>query len=92
MDTKDLVKAPSASAMVPDGLEDAVIGTAEIETGLRVLVVSIPKAIGILVDGGMDYDDARDYLDFNSVGAWVGDGTPIWIEATSIWGTRKARQ
>ena len=29
---------------------------------------------------GMDLDEAKEFFDFNVAGAWVGEGTPIWME------------
>lgn len=28
----------------------------------------------------MDPEDAQDYLGFNTVGAWLGPGTPIFLD------------
>lgn len=28
----------------------------------------------------MDYIDAIEFFEFNVVGAWMGPGTPIWIQ------------
>lgn len=37
--------------------------------------------VKILVDrDGMDPEDAQDYLGFNTVGAWLGPGTPIFLD------------
>lgn len=44
-----------------------------------MVVYSIPKAILCLVDQGMSYEEAEEYLEFNSIGAWVGERTPMWI-------------
>jgi len=28
---------------------------------------------------GMDEDEAREFLDFNTFGAWMGPGTPLFM-------------
>jgi hypothetical protein len=28
---------------------------------------------------GMSHDEAIEYLEFNTVGAWCGENTPAWI-------------
>ena len=28
----------------------------------------------------MSHEEAQEYFDFNVIGAWVGEGTPIFIE------------
>jgi len=65
------------NALLADGLDAAIIGTA---TDGRV-IYSLELAVGVLVDRDqMDQDEAREYLMFNSVGAHVGPGTPVWVE------------
>jgi hypothetical protein len=50
-----------------------------------VAVYSIPKAIDLLVTrDGMSAEEAEEYLEFNSIGAWVGDETPVWLEITTL--------
>jgi hypothetical protein len=33
-----------------------------------------------MVEGGMTLEEAREYFEFNVVGAWVGETTPVYIE------------
>ena len=35
--------------------------------------------IGVLVNEGMDWDDALEYIEYNVVGSYVGEKTPIYI-------------
>jgi hypothetical protein len=37
------------------------------------------KVIEIFAED-MEYEEAVEYFDFNVIGAWVGEGTPIFIE------------
>jgi len=30
---------------------------------------------------GMDYAEACEYMEYNVIGAWVGKGTPVFIDA-----------
>lgn len=32
-----------------------------------------------MVDGGMSYEDAVEFFEFNQVGAWMGDATPAFL-------------
>ncbi len=63
-----------------DGMEDAFVGVAERfeEGGHRYfLVYSYEKMVAILTDGDvMSDEDAREYLEFNTVGLYAGPGTP----------------
>jgi len=62
-----------------DGFDDAVIG---IETNTMRLIYSVSKCLAILEADGMDYEEAREYFDFNVSGAYVGEQTPIWCDDT----------
>ncbi len=33
-------------------------------------------------DDGMDRDEAEEFFHFNTLGAWVGDGTPVFLDAS----------
>ena len=69
----------NSEALVPDGLEEAVIGYVE-RFGMQPLaLVDKEKVINILMKRDkMLYDEAEEYFDFNIIGAWVGDGTPCF--------------
>jgi hypothetical protein len=44
------------------------------------VVYDYNKCVQILVErDGMSEEGAREYLDFNSVGAWVGESGPLWM-------------
>ena len=71
--------------LLADGLEDAFIGVASRCGQPDLAVYNIEKAVQVLVDrDGMDPDEAREFLEFNSIGAWVGDGTPLWLSPMTI--------
>ena len=68
-----------------DGLEAALVGVGRRCGQPDLAVYSIEKAIEVLMqDQGCSREDAVEWLEFNSIGAWVGDDTPIWIEETNI--------
>jgi hypothetical protein len=61
-----------------DGFDEAVIG---VEPNNLVLIYSIKKCVDILVErDGMDRDEAREFLDHNSICAHMGEDTPIWCD------------
>ena len=48
--------------------------------GEMVVVYSIEKCIDSLVkDDGMDYEEAREFLNYNTIGSYIGSKTPIFI-------------
>jgi hypothetical protein len=58
-----------------DGFDDAVIG---IEVHSMRLIYSVQKCIDILKEDEMDEIDAIEYFEYNVLGAYVGEKTPIW--------------
>ena len=71
--------------LLADGLEAAFLGVGRRCGQKDVAVYSIPKAIDLLVTrDGMSAEEAEEYLEFNSIGAWVGDETPVWLEITTL--------
>ena len=57
-----------------DGFDDAIIG---VELNTFRIIYSTTKCIEILCKD-MSEDDAREYFDFNVVGGYVGEKTPIF--------------
>jgi hypothetical protein len=67
-----------AEPLQAEGYEDALIGTGwQFTQELRVY--SVKKVLEIL-QRDMSYEDAREFYDFNIVGAYVGEGTPVFVE------------
>ena len=63
-----------------DGFEKAYIGLGRRCCQIDIAVYDTAKCISILEEQGMDYDDAVDFYEFNVVGAWVGEGTPLFLD------------
>ena len=61
-----------------DGFEEALIGTGwQFTQELRVY--SVKKLLEVLMRD-MSYEEAREFYDFKIVGAYVGAGTPVFVE------------
>ena len=70
----------TAEPLEADGLEDALIGTGRQFTQ-ELMVYSVKKVLEILMTrDGMSYEEAREFFEFNIVGAYVGPGTPVFVE------------
>ena len=69
-----------------DGFDDAFVGTTISAFGRKqVALYDYYKCILILMhDNHMSEEDAIEYFDFNVIGAWVGEGTPIFINQHSV--------
>ena len=68
-----------------DGLDEACVGWTDSwngnERNIR-LVYDIGKVIAILQErDGMTYEDAVEFYDFNIAGAYLGKGTPVFINS-----------
>ncbi len=75
---KDWISEANEEALFADGFDEAILGMDSISG--RV-IYSVNKMIKILMkNDNMTYEDAREYLDFNTIGAHVGEMTPIYME------------
>ncbi len=82
MTIHDRIKAvlgDDETVLLADGLEDAFIGIGR-QFNTPIAVYSRSKAIQCFIDQGMTEDEAEEYFNFNTAGAWVGLQTPIFIE------------
>lgn len=67
--------------VVANGFTDAIIGVTASQPGRRPCVVyDYEMCVNILVmRDRMEYEEAVEHMNFNVTGAWVGEGTPIFI-------------
>lgn len=73
-----------------DGHDDAILGPAFIwgqrGTRLSVLVYDAEAIRATLMTrDGMDADEAREYIEFNIEGAYMGPDTPILVWPDDQW-------
>ena len=67
-------------AMIPIGLEEAVVGYSDQVGEETRAVVSIDKCLDILVkDQGMTREEAVEYFTFNTSGAYMGEHGPVYV-------------
>ena len=62
-----------------DGFDDCIIG---VVSGLDIIyrvVYDTGKMISKLISDGMTAEEAEEYFDFNILGAYVGDRTPLYV-------------
>ena len=66
--------------LLVEGFDKAIVGYA-LRCGQPVLAVyDQQKCIEILMQrDGMTREDAEEFFDFNVLGAWVGDRTPLFL-------------
>ena len=64
-----------------DGFDDAIVGIVSKCGSPSVLCYSPDKIIKIMMDrDGMDEEDAYDFFNFNIAGAYMGEGTPVFMD------------
>ena len=70
--------------MFADGFDQAIIGIGR-QFNKIVVVYDEEKVINILQEShGMSEEEAVEYYEFNIVGAFVGDATPIFMSKTIL--------
>ena len=76
----DWVSLYGDELILADGFEEALIGICEGFGGTISVAYDRDKCIDILVErDGMEYEEAVEYFEFNVIGSWVGEHTPVYI-------------
>jgi hypothetical protein len=72
-----------SEALVADGFDDAIIGMAR-QFNQVLVVYDEDKCLSILMErDGMTEEEAEEFFEFNVVGAYVGEGTPVYVRVGS---------
>lgn len=67
-------------ALFADGFDDALVGIVHRFT-TSVVAYDYEKCLQCLMDrDGMTREEAEEFFDFNVQGAWMGEGTPAFID------------
>ena len=78
--TREDIAEINPDALMCDGFDDAIIGMAERINLGPVVAYSVSKILDIMIErDGMSYEDALEFYDYNIVGAWMGENTPVFI-------------
>ena len=71
---------PDAEIILADGFEDAFVGIAERCASPHVAIYDYVRMVDVLVKrDGMTEEEADEFLQFNVLGAYVGEGTPWYL-------------
>jgi hypothetical protein len=74
------LKEMDESALLMDGFDEAFIGFSRRMNEPLLAVYSWEKMMTVLQErDGMEYEEALEYIEFNVLGAWVGEQTPIVV-------------
>ena len=75
----DRLQEANSDALTADGFDEALIGIARRCGQPDLAVYDVNKIIEILCKE-MSREDAWEYYEFNVVGSWVGENTPLFME------------
>jgi hypothetical protein len=78
-DVKAWLAEAAPDALLADGFEDAILGIVERVGQPAIVIYDREKCIEILMADGTDREEAEEYFEFNTSGAWVGNGTPGFL-------------
>jgi len=73
--TRNLVKDHNSEAILWDGCDDAIMGM----TPNGCVVYSIDRLLDVFIKQGMTEEEAVEWVDYNILGAYVGEYTPVHI-------------
>jgi len=59
------------------GCDDAIVGLGHRCGCDTVVVYDYDKLVDVFIQQGMDEEESIEWIDYNILGAWVGDDTPI---------------
>jgi len=71
-----------------DGYDEAIIGPASIwrdSTQVSVLIYDAEKIREVLMRDGMDAEEAREFIEYNIEGGYLGIETPVLVWPNDIW-------
>lgn len=67
--------------MDPEYFDEAIIGVATSSIGMMAIAYSEPKIIELLIKHDrMTPDEAMEHYQFNILGAYMGENTPVYID------------
>jgi hypothetical protein len=71
---------PEVMVLDPEYFDEAIIGVAN-RINMTAVCYDEQKVIELLMKhDGMDYDEALEYYQYNILGSWIGDHTPVFVE------------
>lgn len=63
----------------PPTFDDAILGVATRADGMIVVAYDRSRCIDVLARD-MPREEAEEFFEFNTAGAWVGEGTPVFVD------------
>lgn len=67
-------------AVLLDGFDNCIVGVVEQFGRPPIVCYDKQKILDVLQVGGMEEDEAIEYFEFNTIGAWFGEATPCFLK------------
>jgi len=75
------LKERGETVLLMDGFDEALIGFSQRMNEPLLAVYSYQVMVDVCVfRDGMSYEEAEEYIEYNCIGAWVGEQTPIIVQ------------
>ena len=72
---------PDEKILLADGFDDAFLGIAPRMNQSPVAVYDRQRCVEVLVErDGMTWEEADEFVSYNVEGAFVGEGTPLYLQ------------
>lgn len=76
----EILTNANEEALLADGFEEALIGVCYRAGQPPVACYDYNSCIQILMDQDMTADEAIEYFEYNVLGSWFGDSTPVFVD------------
>jgi hypothetical protein len=70
-----LQEYPEEDFLLAQGFDNAILG---VDPHSMRIIYSVSRCIEILMEEGLDEDEALDHFSYNVMEGYVGEKTPIW--------------
>ena len=75
----EIISEMNEEALYPTDLKGAVLGMVERYGQSPLVLMDTKKCLDIFMErDGMTEEEAREFFEFNVIGAWTGEGTPCF--------------
>jgi len=76
----ELVEEHNPNALKADGFDDCIIGIASRCGQNDLIAYDVSKILKVLQQrDGMTYEEAQEFFEYNIIGSYMGENTPIFI-------------
>jgi hypothetical protein len=78
-DIREQIVEYNEEALLADGFDDAIIGIAQRFGQEPVIAYDYNQCIAILQSQDMTEEEAIEFFEYNTLGSWAGDSTPVFV-------------